>query len=263
MTPSANEPHPAPLGLVPPAASNGTVTPIDIARTGTGIADLSAVGEGAAWPRRVLLTGFEPFGGEPVNPSWTAVQLAVKEPLAGVEFHTAELPCVFGAALDALHAAVEAADPDVVLCVGQAGGRTDITVERLAINVDDARIPDNAGAQPIDEPVIPGGPAGYFAALPVKACVAAAREAGVPASVSQTAGTFVCNHVFYGLMHLIATERPTLRGGFVHVPYAPEQVLDRAAPALPAASGAAALRAIVATAVVGAPDLRAVGGATH
>jgi pyroglutamyl-peptidase len=158
---------------------------------------------------------------------------------------------------------VEQADPDLVLCVGQAGGRTGISVERVAINVDDARIPDNAGRQPVDEPVVAGGPAAYFAALPVKACVAAVRAAGIPASVSQTAGTFVCNHVFYGLAHLIATRRPALRGGFVHVPYAPEQVVDRAEPSLPTDTVAQALRAIITAAVTTREDLRVAEGATH
>ncbi|MBH5333776.1 pyroglutamyl-peptidase I [Streptomyces pactum] len=212
---------------------------------------------------RILLTGFEPFGGERTNPSWEAVRLAAQDPPAGLTFATAELPCVFGDALTALRAAVEATDPDVVVCTGQAGGRPDLTVERVAINLDDARIPDNAGARPLDRPVVPGAPAAYFATLPVKACVAAARAAGVPASVSHTAGTFVCNHVFYGLMHLAATERPGLRGGFVHVPYAPEQVLDRGAPALPPAAVAAGLRAVAVTAATRTEDIRAVGGTTH
>ncbi|TVL93397.1 pyroglutamyl-peptidase I [Streptomyces sp. SAJ15] len=212
---------------------------------------------------RVLLTGFEPFDGERTNPSWEAVRAATARPLPGVSFAAVELPCVFGAARETLLAAVEAEDPLLVLCVGQAGGRPGITVERVAINLDDARIPDNAGAQPIDLPIVPGGPAAYFAALPVKACVAAVRAVGLPAAVSQTAGTFVCNHVFYGLMHLIATERPALRGGFVHVPYAPDQVTDRPEPSLPVAAVAEGLRAITAAAVARSSDIRAVGGATH
>jgi pyroglutamyl-peptidase len=212
---------------------------------------------------RVLLTGFEPFGGEAVNPSWRAVSLVAAGPPPGVQVTAARLSCVFGTALDELAAAVEQADPDLVLCVGQAGGRTGISVERVAINVDDARIPDNAGRQPVDEPVVAGGPAAYFAALPVKACVAAVRAAGIPASVSQTAGTFVCNHVFYGLAHLIATRRPALRGGFVHVPYAPEQVVDRAEPSLPTDTVAQALRAIITAAVTTREDLRVAEGATH
>ncbi|MEU3752811.1 pyroglutamyl-peptidase I [Streptomyces olivoreticuli] len=212
---------------------------------------------------RVLLTGFEPFDGETVNPSWQAVRAAAERPPEGIEPAVAQLPCAFGAALDALRAAITETDPDIVLCVGQAGGRPDVTVERVAVNLDDARIPDNAGARPLDEPVVPGGPAAYFATLPVKACVAAVREAGLPASLSHTAGTFVCNHVFYGLMHLAATERPGLRGGFVHVPYAPEQVTDRALPSLPVAAAAEALRVIAITAARRTADIRVVGGATH
>ncbi|MEU9833455.1 pyroglutamyl-peptidase I [Streptosporangium sp. NPDC048047] len=204
----------------------------------------------------VLLTGFEPFDGDTVNPSWEAVRL-----VPGVR--AVQVPCVFGAAVDRLREAVAEHDPRVVVCVGQAGGRADVTVERVAVNLDDARIPDNAGRQPIDEPVVRGGPAAYFATLPVKACVAAARAVGVPASVSQSAGTFVCNHLFYGLMHLIATERPDIRGGFVHVPFAPGQVLDRAAPSMPPALVAEALAAIVTAASFMEGDLRLVGGSLH
>ncbi|MBL1096822.1 pyroglutamyl-peptidase I [Streptomyces coffeae] len=212
---------------------------------------------------RVLLTGFEPFGGEEVNPSWEAVSLVAAAPPPGLDLITARLSCVFGTALEELAAAVEAADPDLVLCVGQAGGRSRITVERVAINVDDARIPDNAGQQPIDEPVVAGGPAAYFAPLPVKACVAAVRAAGIPAALSQTAGTFVCNHVFYGLAHLIATRRPAMRGGFVHLPYAPGQVVDRDQPSLPVATAAEALRVLVTTGAHTGTDLRISEGATH
>ncbi|MFH8348921.1 pyroglutamyl-peptidase I [Streptomyces sp. NPDC018045] len=212
---------------------------------------------------RILLTGFEPFDGESSNPSWEAVQAAAAAPPAGLEMTAVELPCVFGRSRTALREAVAEHDPDVVLCVGQAGGRPDLTVERIAVNVDDARIPDVAGVQPIDETIVPGGPAAYFAALPVKACVAAVREAGVPASVSNTAGTFVCNHVFYDLMHLIATERPALRGGFVHVPYAPGQVTGRSLPSLAVSAVAGGLRVIAATAARTNTDIKAVGGATH
>ncbi|KJY41941.1 Pyrrolidone-carboxylate peptidase [Streptomyces sp. NRRL B-1568] len=212
---------------------------------------------------RVLLAGFEPFGGETVNPSWEAVRAVADEPPGGVDVTAVRLPCVFGAALDVLREAVRAVRPGLVLCTGQAGGRPDLTIERIAVNLDDARIPDNSGGQPVDRPVVPGGPAAYFATLPVKRCVAAVRAAGLPASVSQTAGTFVCNHVFYGLMHLAATEHPTLRGGFVHIPYIPEQVVDRSEPSLPLAAAAEALRVIVITAARHADDIRAVGGATH
>ncbi|CAL9670027.1 pyroglutamyl-peptidase I [Streptomyces sp. enrichment culture] len=214
---------------------------------------------------RVLITGFAPFDGERVNPSWQAASLVAAEPPAGLTVTAAELPCVFGESLDVLRDAVRAGAPDLVLCLGQAGGRPGVTVERVAVNVDDARIPDNAGRQPVDEPVIPDGPAAYFSALPVKACVAAMREAGVPAAVSNTAGTFVCNHVAYGLGHLIATDFPHLRGGFVHVPWAPDQVPDGSAPSLPPATVAHGLRALLTTAVrtPAGQDLKVTEGATH
>ncbi|REK89548.1 pyroglutamyl-peptidase I [Streptomyces inhibens] len=212
---------------------------------------------------RVLLTGFAPFEGESVNPSWQAVRAAAAEPPAGIEASAVELPCVYGASIAVLRAAIEETRPEIVVCVGQAGGRPDITVERIAVNIDDARIPDATGAEPIDEVIVPGGPAAYFSTLPIKACVAAVRAAGLPASVSNTAGTFVCNHVFYGLAHLIATELPGIRGGFVHVPYAPEQVVDRAQPSLPVSAVAQALREIAATAAHTRTDLRVAEGATH
>ncbi|MFD7711954.1 pyroglutamyl-peptidase I [Streptomyces sp. NPDC059785] len=214
---------------------------------------------------RVLITGFAPFGGERVNPSWQAASLVAAEPPAGLTVTAAELPCVFGDSLDALRDALTATAPDLVLCLGQAGGRPGVTVERVAINVDDARIPDNAGNQPIDEPVVPDGPAAHFSTLPVKTCVAALREAGVPAAVSNTAGTFVCNHVAYGLGHLIATEFPHVRGGFAHVPWAPEQVTDGTAPALEPATVARGLRALLAAAArtLAGADLKVTEGATH
>jgi pyroglutamyl-peptidase len=180
-----------------------------------------------ASPPTVLVTGFEPFGGETVNPSALIAQALHGQVLAGVQVHTAVLPCVFGAALDALDAALSDTRPALVLALGQAAGRMAFTPERVAINVDDARMADNAGAQPIDRPVVPGGPAAYFSTLPIKAMVAAMREAGLPAEVSQTAGTFVCNHVFYQLMHRLNTHAALrgVRGGFMHVPLLPEQAV--------------------------------------
>ncbi|MFJ8824565.1 pyroglutamyl-peptidase I [Streptomyces sp. NPDC102467] len=212
---------------------------------------------------RVLLTGFEPFGGESVNPSWQAAELVAAAPPDGLAVTAVQLPCVFGESLTALRSAVERVRPELVVCLGQAGGRTGVTVERVAINVDDARIPDNAGAQPIDEPVVPGGPAAYFSSLPVKACVAAMRGAGVPTALSNTAGTFVCNHVAYGLGHLLATELPGVRGGFVHVPWAPSQVPDGNAAALPAELVATGIRALLAVAAETTTDIRVTEGATH
>jgi pyroglutamyl-peptidase len=209
------------------------------------------------------VTGFEPFGGERVNPSWEAARLLQAQPPTGGAVTAVRLSCVFGTAADELRAAVAETGPDLVLCVGQAGGRTELSVERVALNLDDARIPDNAGRQPLDEPVVPGAPTAYLSSLPVKACVAAARAAGVPASVSQTAGTFVCNHVFYTLAHLLATERPGLRGGFVHVPFAPEQVADGGQPSMSLTDMATGLRAVLTTALTTTDDIVAVEGATH
>ncbi|WP_439384135.1 pyroglutamyl-peptidase I [Amycolatopsis lexingtonensis] len=211
---------------------------------------------------KVLMTGFAPFGGEPVNPSWQAVSRlgARRDDVAAVE-----LPCEFEASLPALRAAVEEHRPSLVVCVGQAGGRPDVTPERVAINLVDARIPDNAGARPIDVPVVPDGPAAYFSTLPVKACVAAIRAAGVPASVSHTAGTYVCNQVFYGLMHLLATEFPGVRGGFVHVPFSPEQVAasGKQAPSLGVDRLADALEVLADTALKTTADLVLSAGAEH
>ena len=217
----------------------------------------------------VLLTGFEPFGGEAVNPSWLIAQALHGQRIGSQGVIVAQqLPCVFGRAQQALRAALAEHRPLLVLALGQAAGRCDLSVERIAINVDDARIPDNAGASPIDEPVLPGGPAAYFSTLPIKAMVAAMREAGLPASVSQTAGTFVCNHVFYALMHALQaskSRRPAARGGFMHVPLLPEQaVACPGQPSLPLATlvqgTRVALAAALRVAMSEGADLRVAGG---
>ncbi|MCJ0762211.1 pyroglutamyl-peptidase I [Variovorax terrae] len=174
---------------------------------------------------RVLLTGFDPFGGEALNPSWLAVQALQGRQVGGHRLVAVQLPTVFGASLRVLRAALRQHRPALVICVGQAGGRAALSLERVAINVDDARIPDNAAAQPVDTPVVANGPAAYFSTLPIKAMRLALQRDGLNAEVSQTAGTFVCNHVFYGLMHELATRRGLrhTRGGFIHVPWLPEQ----------------------------------------
>lgn len=171
----------------------------------------------------ILLTGFEPFEQEPLNPSWEAVRALDGWQCEGAIVAARQLPCVFGTALEVLDQLIDELKPVLVICVGQAGGRSQLSVERVAINVDDARIADNAGRQPIDQPIHNDGPAAYFSTLPIKGLVKAMRAAGVPAEVSQTAGTFVCNHVFYGLMHRLATHAPDVRGGFIHIPYIPSQ----------------------------------------
>lgn len=173
----------------------------------------------------VLLTGFDPFGDATLNPSWLAVKALHGRQVLGHRIVAAQLPTVFGESLRVLDALLHTHRPTLVICVGQAGGRAAISIERVAINVNDAPIADNAGARPIDTPVIAGAPAAWFSGLPIKAMQAALQAEGIAAEVSQTAGTFVCNHVFYGLMHTLATQ-PALRhirGGFIHVPWLPEQ----------------------------------------
>ena len=217
---------------------------------------------------KLLLTGFEPFGGDAINPSWEAV-CALDGWRFGneVQVHVQRLCCVFGQALQELDAAIDRLKPQLVIAVGQAGGRSEITPERIAINIDDGRICDNAGCQPIDQPVVPGAPAAYFSTLPIKAIVQGLRAAGIPASVSNSAGTFVCNHLFYGLMHRLARE-PRMRGGFIHLPYLPEQVLALAdAPSLPLATMVEALRIALRVAAERVDDrvddVRVEGGALH
>jgi pyroglutamyl-peptidase len=173
----------------------------------------------------VLITGFDPFGGSDINPSWLAAQSLDGRRVDGVPIVAAQLPTVFDRSLAVLRELLQQHRPVLAVCTGQAGGRKALSLERVAVNVNDARIADNSGAQPIDTPVIDGAPAAYFSTLPIKAMLAALEQAGVAGEVSQTAGTFVCNHVFYGLMHELAT-RPELagtRGGLIHVPWLPEQ----------------------------------------
>ncbi|MDF2680399.1 MAG: pcp [Brevibacillus sp.] len=173
--------------------------------------------------KTILVTGFDPFGGETINPAWESVK-RLKETLSpDYKVEVRQIPTVFDKSIAYLKDAIQETTPDIVFCIGQAGGRPDITVERVAINVNDARIPDNEGNQPIDTEVVEAGPVAYWSTLPIKAIVKELREKGVPASISQTAGTFVCNHIFYGLMHAIATVNPSIRGGFIHIPYLPEQ----------------------------------------
>jgi pyroglutamyl-peptidase len=170
---------------------------------------------------RILLTGFEPFGGDQINPSWEIAKAMNGQKIAGVSIVARMLPCAFGEALKVLQQSIAQVNPDLVLALGQAGGRSDFSIERIAINIDDARIADNAGARPIDLPVVDGAPAAYFSTLPIKTMVAGLRAAGHPASVSQTAGTFVCNHVFFGLQH--ALHGSGVRSGFMHLPLLPAQ----------------------------------------
>ncbi|NVM87134.1 pyroglutamyl-peptidase [Variovorax sp. SG517] len=219
----------------------------------------------AAKAVKVLLTGFEPFEQEARNPSWDAVRALDGWKVGRATVHARLAPCVFGDAIDALLAAMDDLKPQLVLCIGQAGGRAEFTPERVAINIDDARTADNKGREPIDVPVVPGGPAAYFSTLPIKAMVRELRAAGVPASVSNSAGTFVCNHLFYGLMHRIATQPVAgLRGGFIHIPYLPEQAARfPGAPSMSLETMVKALRIAVTTSLAVEHDIAETGGQLH
>lgn len=175
--------------------------------------------------RVVLLTGFDPFGGQLINSSWEAVQVLHRHTILGHRIVAAQLPTVFDQSCDVLSALLRKHHPTLVLCVGQAGGRNAIALEQVAINLSDTPIPDNAGVQPIDKAVIPAGPAAYFTSLPVKLIARALLSEGIQAELSLSAGTFVCNHVFYSLMHALTTQSSLKRtcGGFVHVPHLPTQ----------------------------------------
>lgn len=211
----------------------------------------------------VLLTAFEPFEGQPVNASWSAVRGVADgwdEPAEGAALVTALLPVSFARAPRRLAELLAEVRPDLVVCVGEAGGRSAVGVERVAVNVQDARIPDEDGAQPVDLPVVPGGDVAHLSSLPVKACLAAVLAAGVPGEVSNTAGTYVCNTVAYALADLLAAGRaPGARGGFVHVPRLPEQVPE-GAPALDAAASAAGLGAVLRAALGTREDVALAAG---
>lgn len=182
---------------------------------------------------KILLTAFEAFGGESINPTQEALKL-LPDSIGGAEILRMTVPVTFSGAAEPVLAAIDCERPDAVLCLGQAGGRAGLTPERVAINIDDARIPDNAGAQPADEPIAAGAPAAYFATLPIKAMTEAIRAAGVPASVSDSAGTFVCNHLMYAVLRHIAEAGLPIRAGFMHVPFLPEQTAARPdTPSLP------------------------------
>ena len=210
----------------------------------------------------ILLTGFEPFENDPINPAWEIARALDGEVIAGATVCGVELPCVFGDSIARLDEAIAQVRPVLIVSLGFAGNRNEITPERVAINLDDARIPDNAGQQPVDTPVVPGGPAAYFSSLPVKAMLQGVLRAGVPCEVSQTAGTFVCNHVLYGLLHLLQSQGGDgagVRGGFVHVPWLP----DQGAPHLALRDMVRGIHAALWAAVLTTHDIALGAGATH
>lgn len=209
---------------------------------------------------KVLLTGFDPFGGESINPALEAVK-KVSSSISGAEVIKVEIPTVFRKSIEKLETSIETFKPDIVICVGQAGGRFEVTPERVAINIDDARIADNEGKQPIDETIFRDGNAAYFSSLPIKAMVKEMNINGIPASISNSAGTFVCNHIMYGLLYMIDKKYPNLRGGFIHVPFIPEQVVDkRNMPSMCLDNITKGLECAIKAAVENLSDIKEIGG---
>lgn len=175
---------------------------------------------------KILITGFDPFGGEPINPAYEAVK-ELPDKIKNADIIKKEIPTVFGKSIETVRTLIQEHTPDIVICVGQAGGRDKISIEKVAINYDQARIADNEGNQPVDQAIVEGADTAYFSTLSLKQVVKNWNDHKIPGEISYTAGTFVCNHIFYGLMHLIDTEYPNVRGGFIHVPFLPEQTLDK------------------------------------
>lgn len=203
---------------------------------------------------KILLTGFEPFGGETVNPALKAVR-RVKDRIGDAQILKLAVPVVFEKSIRTVADVILDEKPDAVVCVGQAGGRCEMTVERVAINLDDAGIPDNEGGRPVDRVIRADGAPAYFSTLPVKAMIAAMRDAGVPAGISNSAGTYVCNHLMYGVLYTLARCLPQARGGFIHVPFVPEQAVHHpGSPSMAAEDIVRGLEAAVAAVAGNLPD---------
>lgn len=213
---------------------------------------------------KVLVTGFDPFGGETVNPAFEAVKL-LPDMIADAEIVKLEIPTVFSKSGPAVEAGIKEHQPDVVINVGQAGGRSCVTIERVAINLAEARIPDNDGEQPMDEPLQAEGAPAYFATIPVKAMVQNVRDHKLPCHISYTAGTYVCNCVMYHVLHMAATQYPNIRAGFIHVPYATEQAVDKpiGTPFMSLEQIAKSLEYAIEAAVSNVEDINIAAGETH
>ena len=214
---------------------------------------------------KILVTGFDPFGSDKINPAIEAVK-KLPDTIKGAKIIKLEIPTVFNKSAQVVHQAIVKEQPDYVLNVGQAGGRSALTPERVAININDGRVPDNDGYQPLDEPIQPDGDTAYFTQLPIKAMAKAIRAAGLPAIVSNTAGTYVCNHIFYQVQYMRTKEFPKLKAGFIHIPFLPEQVITR--PNQPSMALADIVKGL--TAAIGAiverdgqSDIKAVEGQNH
>ena len=209
---------------------------------------------------KVLITGFDPFGGEKINPALEAVN-ALPDNIAGAEVIKIEIPTVFRKSLERIEENIIKYNPDIVISVGQAGGRFGVSPERVAINIDDARIEDNEKNQPLDITIFEDGENAYFSNLPIKAMVKEMKENGIPSAVSNTAGTFVCNHVMYGILYMIDKKYPGVKGGFIHVPYTPAQVIDKPEkPSMSVCDIAKGLELCIKAAVENNEDIKAIGG---
>ena len=209
---------------------------------------------------KILVTGFDPFGGEPINPAIESVK-KLPDNIAGAEIIKLEIPTVRKKSLEKIEKAINEHNPEVILSIGQAGGRFDISIERIGINLDDFRIPDNEGNQIIDEPIFPDGENSYFVKLPVKAMVQNVQKNNIPASVSYTAGTFVCNHVLYGVLYLIEKKYKGKKSGFIHIPFLPQQVVDkRNMPSMELNTIVKGLTAAIEAIVKNNEDIKEVGG---
>ncbi|PGK42824.1 pyroglutamyl-peptidase I [Bacillus anthracis] len=214
--------------------------------------------------KTVLLTGFDPFGGESINPAWEVAKSLHEKTIGEYKIISKQVPTVFHESIKVLKEYIEELKPEMIICIGQAGGRPDITIERVAINIDDARIADNEGNQPVDVPVVEEGPAAYWSTLPMKAIVKRLQEEGIPASVSQSAGTFVCNHLFYGLMHELEKHDKKIKGGFVHIPFLPEQASNYPGqPSMSLSTISKGIELAVEVTTIVEVDIVEVGGTTH
>jgi pyroglutamyl-peptidase len=211
----------------------------------------------------LLITGFTPFNGEKINPSWQVAK-ALPETISGYKIIKLRVPTEFGKSINVVTKAIDKLKPDIVLCLGQAGGRAQMSLERVAINVNDAGIADNAGVQPIDEAIAEDAPAAYFCTLPVKAMVQSMLDQNIPAEVSNTAGTFVCNHLIFSVLHHIALRQYPIRAGFMHVPFVDSQVVGRDdVPSLTLPAMIEATKAAIIAAIKHRADIKIIGGAHH
>jgi pyroglutamyl-peptidase len=209
---------------------------------------------------KVLVTGFEPFGGEKINPAYEIVK-ELKDEIGGAEIIKLEVPTAFGVSIEKVIQKIDEEDPDHILCLGQAGGRNQISVEKVAINLNDARIPDNLNQQPIDSPIDPAGDTAYFSSLPVKAMVEAIQARGIAAAVSYTAGTYVCNHLMYGVLNYLKKHNGRQKAGFIHIPFLPEQVREKHhIPSMSLETMVDAIETAIKTILSTAEDIHLIGG---